>query len=57
MPEKDSKLEALREQGTLNPRPREVTDPLFAKDSFFDPRDLVQVKSRCCAACRATAIR
>ena len=44
MSEKDSKLEALREQGTLNPRPREVTDPLFAKDSFFDPRDLVQVK-------------
>jgi transposase len=44
MPEKDSKLEALREQGTLNPRPRDVTDPQFAKDSFFDPRDLVQVK-------------
>src|SRR5476649_2627850 len=44
MPGKDSKLEALREQGTLNPRPREVTDPLFAKDTFFDPRDLVQVK-------------
>ena len=44
MPEKDPKLEALREQGTLNPRPREVTDPLFANDSFFDPRDLVQVK-------------
>lgn len=44
MPEKDSKLEALRERGTLNPRPRKVTDPLFAADSFFDPRDLVQVK-------------
>ena len=44
MPEKDSKLETLREQGTLNPRPREVTDPLFAKDGFFDSRDLVQVK-------------
>jgi len=44
MPEKDPKLEALREQGTLNPRPREVIDPLFASDSFFDPRDLVQVK-------------
>ena len=44
MPEKDSKLEALRVQGTLNPRPREVTDPLFATDGFFDPRDLVQVK-------------
>ncbi len=44
MPEKDFKLEALREQGTLNTRPREVTDPLFAADSFFDSRDLVQVK-------------
>ena len=44
MPEKDPKLEALRQQGTLNSRPRAVTDPLFAKDSFFDPRDLVQVK-------------
>jgi transposase len=44
MPEKDPKLEALREQGTLNPRPREVTDPLFATAGFFDPRDLVQVK-------------
>ena len=38
------KLEALREQGSLNPRSREVTDPLFANNSFFDPRDLVQVK-------------
>jgi transposase len=44
MPEKDPKREALRVQGTLNPRPREVTDPLFATDGFFDPRDLVQVK-------------
>ena len=42
--EKDSKLKALRQQGTLNPRPRDVTDELFLKDSFFDPRDLVQVK-------------
>src|SRR6516165_10102188 len=44
MPTNDPKLEALREQGMLNPRPGEVTDPRFAKDSFFDPRDLVQVK-------------
>ena len=44
MPEKDAKLATLRQQGTLNPRPRAVTDPLFANDSFFDPRDLVQVK-------------
>jgi transposase len=44
MPEKDPKLEALRQQGTLNPRFGEVTDELFADNSFFDPRDLVQVK-------------
>ena len=44
MPEKNPKREALREQGTLNPRPRAVTDPLFAEDSFYDPHDLVQVK-------------
>ena len=44
MPERDSKLETLRDQGTLNPRPKAVTDPLFAEGSFFDPRDLVQVK-------------
>jgi hypothetical protein len=44
MPEKDPKLEALRDGGSLNPRPQDVSDPLFANDSFFDPRDLVQVK-------------
>jgi transposase len=44
MPEKDPKCEALRQQGTLNPRSGEVIDKLFAEDSFFDPRDLVQVK-------------
>jgi transposase len=44
MPREDPKLEALRQHGTLNPRPGQVTDPLFATDSFFDPRDLVQVK-------------
>jgi transposase len=44
MPQKDPKLEALREAGSLNARPQDVTDPLFANHSFFDPRDLVQVK-------------
>jgi len=44
MPQKDPKLEALRQQGSLNPRPRSVTDALFVKDGFFDARDLVQVK-------------
>jgi len=44
MPDIDAKLEALRRQGTLNPRPGEVADELFAGNTFFDPRDLVQVK-------------
>ena len=44
MAEHDPKLEALRQQGVLNPRPGEVTDELFIEDSFFDARDLVQVK-------------
>jgi transposase len=40
----DPKTSSLREQGTLNPHPQSVTDPLFASSEFFDPRDLVQVK-------------
>ena len=39
-----SKLEALRQQGTLNLHPEEVTNSRFQEDEFFDPRDLVQVK-------------
>lgn len=42
--QRDSKLEALRQRGTLNPRPQDVTDELFVEGGFFDPRDLVQVK-------------
>ena len=44
MPAKDPKRDALRQQGVLNPRPGDVTDPRFADHSFFDPKDLVQVK-------------
>ena len=40
----DPKIEALRQQGSLNPRPERVQDPLFASADFFDARDLVQVK-------------
>ena len=40
----DPKQRALQEQATLNPHPEEVTDPLFQKSEFFDPRDLLQVK-------------
>jgi transposase len=38
------KLESLREQGALNPRPQDVKHPLFQGNEFFDARDLVQVK-------------
>lgn len=38
------KSEALRQQGTLNPHPENVTDTLFQESDFFDARDLVQVK-------------
>jgi transposase len=40
----DSKLTALEESGTANPRPQSVRDPTFAGSEFFDPRDLVQVR-------------
>jgi transposase len=44
MAEKDAKLRALQQQGTLNPRPNDVRDELFLQDEFFDARDVVQVK-------------
>jgi transposase len=40
----DPKLETLRQHGTLNPRPEDVTDELFQSGEFFDARDAVQVK-------------
>lgn len=40
----DAKSQALREQGSLNANPQDVTDSLFQDGEFFDPRDLVQVK-------------
>ncbi len=41
---KPPKIEALREDGTLNPTPDEVHDPKFQENEFFDPHDIVQVK-------------
>ena len=41
---KPPKLEALRQEGTLNPTPDEVHDPKFQENEFFDPHDIVQVK-------------
>jgi len=41
---KHPKIDALREEGTLNPTPDEVHDPRFKENEFFDPHDIVQVK-------------
>ena len=38
------KIEILKKQGTLNPHPERVKDPLFIQSDFFDPHDLVQIK-------------
>jgi len=38
------KRQALRQTGTLNPRPHRVTDELFADSDFFDPNAPLQVK-------------
>ena len=38
------KRQALRQRGALNPRARQVIDPVFQHGDFFDPDDLVQVK-------------
>jgi transposase len=44
MTDKDAKLQALQQQGTLNPRAEKISDELFLTEGFFDPRDPVQVK-------------
>ena len=41
---RETKRKALRRQGTLNPRPDEVTHPLFQTNDFFDVDDMIQVK-------------
>jgi transposase len=40
----DPKVQALREERSLNPRPEAVSDPAFGDSEFLDARDLVQVK-------------
>ena len=40
----DPKPATLRHWGSLNPHPDRVVDPLFQTATFFDARDLVQVK-------------
>jgi transposase len=40
----DPKQKLLRQRGTLHRRPKEIEDELFRSHTFFDPRDLLQVK-------------
>lgn len=40
----NQKAQVLKRQGSLNPNPETVADPLFAASDFFDVRDLIQVK-------------
>ena len=39
-----TKRSLLQKQGTLNPRPGDVTHETFQDIEFFDPEDLIQVK-------------
>jgi transposase len=41
---KNPRIQALLEEGTLNPAPEKITDPKFVDVEFFDPHDIVQVK-------------
>lgn len=38
------KAQRLKAHGALNPHPERVQAPGFQSDTFFDPRDLIQVK-------------
>jgi transposase len=40
----DPKLQALRDERSLNPRPEAVRDEAFVDSEFLDARDVVQVK-------------
>lgn len=44
MPQRDTKVERLRQLGALNPHPERVRAPWFQSSGFFDAHDLVQVK-------------
>ncbi len=41
---KMSKIQTLKDHGSLHPHSEQVKDHLFQKDHFFDPCDIVQVK-------------
>lgn len=43
-PPADPKDQRLRARGVRNPHPERVSDDLFQTTTFFDPRDLLQVR-------------
>jgi transposase len=43
-PDSQTKRNALKASGTLNPRAAHVRHPLFQQSGFFDPEDLLQLK-------------
>src|SRR5690349_15686821 len=43
-PRLDPKALLLAQCGTLHPHPQRVQDALFRGSTFFDPRDLIQVR-------------
>ena len=44
MAKRNTKSDRLKDAGVLNPQPERVLAPEFQIDTFFDPRDLLQVK-------------
>ena len=40
----DAKSRSLKAHGCLNPHPENVRDERFLSNTFFDPRDLLQIK-------------
>ena len=42
--QKNTRIQFLREHGSLNPRAKDVVDETFTASAFFDACDLVQVK-------------
>lgn len=40
----DDKTRSLKTHACLNPHPENVRDELFLANTFFDPRDLLQIK-------------
>ena len=48
-PPDDAKRRSLQQQGTLNPRPKAVTDELFTAANFSIPAIWSRSSTRCCA--------